>query len=124
MSAALTWFEIPVEDIDRAQKFYEAVLQVNLITPTGSDPIRIFPAHDQAVRGALAHRRQQRSAVDGTAVYLRPTEMSTRPSTVSHLLAASSLLLKCPYPVFLARCSAYEIQKEVRLESIASGSGA
>ena len=31
MKNAISWFEIPATDIDRAQKFYEAVFQVQMI---------------------------------------------------------------------------------------------
>ncbi len=72
MSDALTWFEIPTDNIDRAQRFYQEVLHILLHTHTGpGDPMRIFPAPEPAVSGALVQRPQQRPAMGGTTVYLR-----------------------------------------------------
>jgi len=72
MSDALTFFEIPTVDIDRAGKFYEEVLQVKLAKiETGGDPMRLFPAPEPFVRGALVCREEQKPSMGGTLVYLR-----------------------------------------------------
>jgi uncharacterized protein len=52
---AVTWFEIPVADIDRAQRFYETLLAAALKRETmGSEQMAIFPSDgDNAVSGCL-----------------------------------------------------------------------
>lgn len=54
---AISWFEIPTADLDRAQKFYETIFGITL-TPLDLDNIkmRMFPVDDpSAVGGALCH---------------------------------------------------------------------
>lgn len=51
---AITWFEIPVRDLDRAQRFYEAVLAKPLRRETmGTERMAIFPSDDNGVGGCL-----------------------------------------------------------------------
>ena len=71
---AISWFEIPVGDLNRAQKFYEAILG---ITCTALDlenfQMRMFPTSDPAgVGGALVHGGDfyRPSSTDGPLVYL------------------------------------------------------
>lgn len=72
---AISWFEIPVTDIDRAQKFYETIFQVNLI-PMELENInmRMFPVEDpgSGIGGALckADGFYKASATDGPLIYL------------------------------------------------------
>ena len=55
---AVSWFEIPTLNIDRAAKFYETIFDINL-TPLDLPNIRMrmFPTEDPAtgVGGALVH---------------------------------------------------------------------
>lgn len=69
---ALTWFEIPVRDLDRAQRFYETVLATALHRDSiGSETMAIFPSADGGVRGCIAHGPEQSApAAAGTRVYL------------------------------------------------------
>ena len=67
---AVTWFEIPTADIDRATKFYETLLAANMIPYPGDEPYAIFPAGESAVSGALVQRLQQKPGAGGTMVYL------------------------------------------------------
>lgn len=54
MQQAITWFEIPVADIDRAQRFYEAVLGRALRRENfGGGEIAIFPYEQPATGGCL-----------------------------------------------------------------------
>jgi len=54
MSKTISWFEIPVADLDRAQSFYETVLGRKLRRETlGGDPLAVFPYDDPATGGAL-----------------------------------------------------------------------
>jgi len=52
---AINWFEIPATDIDRAQRFYEAVLGLPMHRETmGSEQMAIFSADgDHAVQGCV-----------------------------------------------------------------------
>ena len=47
MKNAISWFELPATDLDRAQKFYETILDVRMI-PLESPQIRMrmFPVED------------------------------------------------------------------------------
>ncbi len=52
---AISWVEIPVADLDRAQKFYETILDVQLIPMDFPNlKMRMFPVEDMTgVGGAL-----------------------------------------------------------------------
>jgi uncharacterized protein len=69
---AVTWFEIPAADLDRAQRFYESVLATSLKREQmGDEQLAVFPYEQPGAGGCL-----QRSATpvvpsrDGTRVYL------------------------------------------------------
>lgn len=58
MQHAISWFEIPTTDIDRATKFYESILQVQLIPMDMPNiKMRMFPLQDMMtqVGGALVN---------------------------------------------------------------------
>lgn len=72
---AISWFEIPAVDIDRAQKFYEAIFNIQLIPlNTPQIQMRMFPIADPmtGVGGALSKAEgfYKPSATDGALVYL------------------------------------------------------
>lgn len=70
---ALTWFEIPVRDLDRAQRFYEQVLQRSLLREAmGPDTtLAVFPyAQGQGAGGCLKAAAQAQPSDHGTLVYL------------------------------------------------------
>lgn len=70
---AIAWFEIPVRDLDRAQAFYEAVLDKPLRREAmGPQTMAILPyAPGRGVGGALLHGAVQPApSADGTLVYL------------------------------------------------------
>lgn len=51
---AINWFEIPVRDLDRAQRFYEAMLERQLERETmGSEQLAIFPADEGRTQGCI-----------------------------------------------------------------------
>lgn len=71
---AISWFEIPTKDLNRAQKFYEAIFQIKM-TALDLEQIkmRMFPLEDMmGVGGALVHNDQfyKVSATDGPLIYL------------------------------------------------------
>jgi predicted enzyme related to lactoylglutathione lyase len=69
-SNAVTWFEIPTSDFERATHFYEAVLDVKLRAFPGPEPCNMFPIQDGGVGGCLVQRPGQKPAADGSLVYL------------------------------------------------------
>lgn len=77
MKNAISWFEIPTSDIDRAQKFYEKIFNIKL-QPMDMDAeklkMRMFPLEDpmNGVGGALVKSDgfHKPSASDGPLIYL------------------------------------------------------
>lgn len=71
MKNALNWFEIPVNDMDRAVSFYETLLDTKLRRERfGNMPYAIFPHHEAGVGGALIQDAKRPSGAAGTLVYL------------------------------------------------------
>ena len=69
-SNAVTWFEIPTTDFNRATNFYEEVLDIKLQAFPGPEPCNMFPSQDGGVGGCIVHRTNQKPAADGALVYL------------------------------------------------------
>jgi uncharacterized protein len=74
MKNAISWFEIPAIDLDRATKFYETIFGIRLLPlDTPNLKMRMFPIEDpmNGVGGALslAPGFYQPSATDGPLVY-------------------------------------------------------
>jgi predicted enzyme related to lactoylglutathione lyase len=75
MQNAISWFEIAATDLDRAQKFYEAIFGISM-TPLDLPNIkmRMFPLDDMMtqVGGALVDSGgfHKVSATDGPLIYL------------------------------------------------------
>ncbi|WP_263380390.1 VOC family protein [Granulicella paludicola] len=67
---AITWFEVPTTDIERATTFYETILDMKLLAWPGPEPCQMFPMQPGGVGGCLVQRAQQRPASDGALVYL------------------------------------------------------
>ena len=74
MKNAISWFEIPTTDLDRATAFYETIFQVKLNPlDTPNLKMRMFPIDDwTGVGGALSYAEgfYKPSATDGPLVYL------------------------------------------------------
>jgi len=75
MDNAISWFEIPATDIDRAQKFYEAVFNIQLQAMDFQGiKMRMFPLDDpmKGVGGAVVDTNgfHKPSATDGPLIYL------------------------------------------------------
>lgn len=75
MQDAISWFEIPAADIDRAQKFYEAVFEIKMVAMDFQEmKMRMFPLDDpmKGVGGALVDSGgfHKPSATDGPLIYL------------------------------------------------------
>ena len=72
---AISWFEIPTTDLQRAQKFYEAIFETTLIAlDTPNFKMRMFPIDDpmNGIGGALSYAENfyKTSATDGPLIYL------------------------------------------------------
>jgi predicted enzyme related to lactoylglutathione lyase len=71
---AISWFEIPTEDINRAQKFYEAIFDITMVPlDLGHLQMRMFPLENpMGVGGALNYHKDfyKPSATDGPLIYL------------------------------------------------------
>ncbi|HEX4372869.1 MAG TPA: VOC family protein [Puia sp.] len=71
---AISWFEIPTADIDRAQKFYETIFDMQMI-PLDNPHIqmRLFPIENmEDVGGSIVFNKDfyKPSEADGPLVYL------------------------------------------------------
>jgi predicted enzyme related to lactoylglutathione lyase len=74
----LTWFEIPVSDIDRAKKFYETILDIEMVKRTdGKDEAVFFPFNPNVVQatsgrvtGVLSKTERNSPSGNGTVVYI------------------------------------------------------
>ena len=72
---AISWFEIPAIDLNRAQKFYETIFNIQMIPlETPNLQMRMFPVEDMmnGIGGAISKAEgfYKPSATDGTLVYL------------------------------------------------------
>jgi predicted enzyme related to lactoylglutathione lyase len=85
---AIVWFEIYVEDMDRAVKFYETVLNKKLekmITPDGFDgEMYAFPSNQEAggASGAIVKMECYKPSGMGTIVYFASDDCTLELSRV------------------------------------------
>ena len=75
MKNAISWFEIPTIDINRAQKFYETIFGISMMPMDMPNiKMRMFPLDDMMtqVGGALVDSGgfHKASATDGPLIYL------------------------------------------------------
>ena len=74
---AINWFEIPVRDMDRAQKFYETLLAAPMRREQmGPNTLAVFSYDESGVGGCLlAGENAPEPTANGTLAYLdaRPT---------------------------------------------------
>lgn len=72
---AISWFEIPAEDLDRAQKFYETIFATELtVLDLDNIKMRLFPLENrmEGVGGAIckAEGFYKPSSTEGVLIYL------------------------------------------------------
>jgi uncharacterized protein len=71
---AISWFEIPTTDLNRAQAFYESVFQIKMTAlDLAQIQMRMFPLESpMGIGGALVHNKEfyKSSSTDGPLVYL------------------------------------------------------
>lgn len=75
MDNAISWFEIPATDLDRATRFYEQIFGINLIPLDFPNiKMRMFPLDDmnRGIGGAVVDSGgfHKPSATDGPLIYL------------------------------------------------------
>jgi hypothetical protein len=83
---AVGWFEIYVQDMDRARKFYEAVFQLKLEQlPSPAVKMWAFPMRHGATGspGSLVHMPGVESKMGGTIVYFSCEDCAAEESRVA-----------------------------------------
>jgi hypothetical protein len=74
----LTWFEIPVMDTKRAKKFYETILDIEMVNRAdGNDEAVFFPYNSKVIQatsgritGVLSKTERNSPSINGTLVYI------------------------------------------------------
>ena len=85
---AVGWFDIYVDDLDRAVAFYETVLGAKLEAmgdPTGETQMMSFPADMSAygAAGALTRSDHARPGVGGTTIYFMAEDCAVEQARVA-----------------------------------------
>ena len=72
MSHAINWFEIPASDFERAKKFYETVLAIEMMLPSPEMKYAMFPADmkNGEIGGGLVEEAGYTPAQTGSLIYL------------------------------------------------------
>ncbi len=72
MTNALLWFEIPVEDFDRAKAFYEAILDFEMpVMPVQDEKLGILPhVQGEGIGGAIYKEKNFQATKNGVKIYL------------------------------------------------------
>ena len=75
MENLAVWFEIPVEDMERAVKFYQEVMACELFTQEmGGALMSFFPMEGYGNSGSLVKREGSKPSTEATVVYLNGGE--------------------------------------------------
>ena len=70
MANTIVWADIPVTDLERARKFYGAVLQAEIATMPGMTSVALLPGEPGDVSADLALTENMKPGTDGTTIYL------------------------------------------------------
>jgi len=75
MKNAINWFEIPVNNYERAKKFYGTILELEIIDyhmPEKNMKYGMFPydMENMGVGGAIVQMKEMKPSTDGATVYL------------------------------------------------------
>lgn len=97
---ALNWFEIPVHDMERAQRFYETLLGQHLRREQmGPQTLAVFKYGDGRVGGALLNGPDMPApSLDGNIVYLNVSPSLDAALARAAELGARVLLPKLQLP--------------------------
>jgi len=76
MASAINWFEIPVQNFERAKKFYETVLDITMILPFDGVKYAMFPSDMQngEIGGGLVEEQGYEPSQKGALIYLNGGE--------------------------------------------------
>ncbi|MCX7711102.1 MAG: VOC family protein [Clostridia bacterium] len=75
MKHLLNWVEIPVLDMERAKKFYSAILDISFQDMPLEDMLyAFFPSEDQYNSGALVQSPFYKPCAEGVLIYLNGGE--------------------------------------------------
>ncbi len=76
MAHAINWFDIPVNDFNRAKNFYEAILGAPMIIPMAEMTYAMFPCDMQngEIGGGILQEPGYSPSETGTMVYLNGGE--------------------------------------------------
>jgi predicted enzyme related to lactoylglutathione lyase len=86
MTHTINWFEIPTTDLERAARFYEAVLGTSFKREhfAGTDMhMAVFQGEQESVRGALIADGRRKPASDGALVYLHARDLDASLSKIA-----------------------------------------
>lgn len=73
MENAINWFEIPVDDLDRAKRFYETIFDIEMMGFDPAENVRmaLFPMDESSVGGALVQNKEfYHTGTSGPVIYL------------------------------------------------------
>ncbi len=75
MKNAINWFEIPVNNYERAKKFYATILELEITDyhmPEKNMKYGMFPydMENKGVGGAIVQMKEMKPSTDGATVYL------------------------------------------------------
>jgi uncharacterized protein len=98
---AIGWFDLYVDNLDRAVAFYEAVFERTLEPigdPTGETAMRAFPSNMQAygASGALVKSPHARPGVGGTLLYFSVDDCAV---TEARVVAAKGTLVRPKFSI-------------------------
>ena len=98
---AVGWFDIYVDDLDRATAFYEAVLGVRLEAmsdPTGETRMMSFPAEmsQYGAGGALSKSEHARPGPGGTVIYFMAEDCAVNTARVAE---AGGRIVRPKFPI-------------------------
>lgn len=98
-AAAITWFEIPSKNLDRATRFYEDVLGVKL-KPDAMGPMKmsLFPADKGQPSGCVIEADGYRPSADSTTVYLNLRDDLNKPLAKVEMAGGTVLQGKTALP--------------------------
>lgn len=90
---AISWFEIPVTDMDRAQTFYETVLARKLRRETfGTETLAVFP-YDRPATGGALQSGANASARAGTGIRIYLDCMPSIDAALARIEAAGGQIV-------------------------------
>ncbi|HET6476643.1 MAG TPA: VOC family protein [Thermoleophilia bacterium] len=70
MANTIVWADIPVTDMDRARKFYAAVLQADIELMPGMEDVALLPMEPGDASGDLVKSDNAKPGAGGITVYL------------------------------------------------------